>query len=308
MISMIKVESYDVACHGKFGSLGVGFTKGKTPVQEQDLIWTLSFNLHYTREIFILAIIRLDSPWNSTSWGFFWPHFWHRNLEPKHLRHWQRLSSRFMTLVEELYPCWSWNEESQWRNSFVKKIKRHWKKKNLPRNVGIRQPHLVSTISTAADPDPSEGSNLRNLFWLSVGFLGICVQRGAGPPGFLRRTNVWRILSSFQMVYRCDHFKPFAKPMLSLSEATLSLSWHHRRSSVGFGTSRGAWGWFCLPTICGFCSSQGGEGFQPTVSTVGIVRVSNRFPLNNQDQTAAWNIFVNIHAFQHIHFGRTKLF
>ena len=34
---MIKVESCDVnvACYGKFGSLGLSFTKGKTPVQEE---------------------------------------------------------------------------------------------------------------------------------------------------------------------------------------------------------------------------------------------------------------------------------
>ncbi len=45
-----------MACSGKFGSLRVSFTKGKTPVQEQDFIWTLSFNLHYSRETFILVI------------------------------------------------------------------------------------------------------------------------------------------------------------------------------------------------------------------------------------------------------------
>lgn len=175
----------------------------------------------------------------------------------KHLRHWQRLSSRFMTLVEELYPCWSWNEESQWRNSFVKKIKRPWKKKkSAPRPAMsefdsriLSQQYQQPLILIHPKAPISEISF--DCLWI---FLAFAFNAGRGPRVFFAAEQIYDA-ASFQMVCRCDHFKPFAKPMLSLSEATLSLSWHHRRSSVGFGTSRGAWGWFCLPTICGFCSS-----------------------------------------------------
>ena len=139
-------------------------------------------------------------------------------------------------------------------------------------------------------------------------FLAFAFNAGRGPRVFFAEQmyDAYCIHSRWSIgATTSNHLR---SPCCHYLKLALSLSWHHRRSSVGFGTSRGAWGWLCLPTICGFCSSQAGEGFQPTVSTVGIVRVSNRFPLNNQDQTAAWNIFVNIHAFQHIHFGRTKLF